>query len=307
MHDKHALLILIAVLILIGDGCVNTKQPPGTDRSTEGEEADASGLEAGTRPQRIKPPEATAPGTPEYHLDAQVIEPHNESPIRATSLFTDAEIPPVQVQSDDAGDRGSVTMIADAARAPSQEGTLSRDASAQRADSAEPRIPAPNAPGQLVITEVMANPKTVTDSQGEWFELYNPSESAMYNLRGCEIADDGATKCTVGTDLIAAPRAYITIARNASPGFVPSYVCSGLSLTNADPDQVIVRCGAVVIDRITYEKAKEAVSLALDDIKLDARANDDPASWCAPIASYNGEDLGTPGAPNAACPLSGEE
>ena len=47
-------------------------------------------------------------------------------------------------------------------------------------------VPVP--PGALIITEVMANPSEVSDSDGEWFEVHNTTETPL-NLGGWEIHD----------------------------------------------------------------------------------------------------------------------
>lgn len=308
MHfTTYKALLLAAVPVMLGAACIGD-DPHVIDRKTKDAQTQTPASDAAAKEERLRPPESTEVATSEpislapAEQDAQVAEQQAESPLRPTSLFTDAAAPPDRVVDDDAGGYAPTSASVDAAITSAvRDASVSTDIADQRVDSGPPRIPAPTQPGELVITEAMANPKTVPDSQGEWFELYNPSQTATYNLRGCEIADDGAVKCTIGTDLIVAPLGWITIARNASPGFTPTHVCSGLSLTNSDPDQVIVRCGAKAIDRMAYEKAKEATSLALDPAKLDAKANDDPTAWCAATAVYNDEDLGTPGAPNAAC------
>ena len=53
-----------------------------------------------------------------------------------------------------------------------------------------PRLVETLVAGDLVITEVMQNPAAVSDSVGEWFELYNAS-TAPIDLRGMAVADLG--------------------------------------------------------------------------------------------------------------------
>ena len=45
--------------------------------------------------------------------------------------------------------------------------------------------------GDLLITEIMANPAAVSDSNGEWFEIFNTSSNAI-NLNGLIIKDNGS-------------------------------------------------------------------------------------------------------------------
>ena len=43
-------------------------------------------------------------------------------------------------------------------------------------------------PGDVVINEIMQNPSAVGDTDGEWFELYNPTGSDI-DIEGWTIAD----------------------------------------------------------------------------------------------------------------------
>ena len=75
----------------------------------------------------------------------------------------------------------------------------------------------------LLISEIMANPAAISDTQGEWFELFNPTEESI-NLRGIELRDDGSNRHRFDTDLLILPGEYFTLARSAAAGFVPDYV-----------------------------------------------------------------------------------
>jgi hypothetical protein len=41
----------------------------------------------------------------------------------------------------------------------------------------------------LLISEIMANPAGLSDTRGEWFELYNPTIEPI-NLRGLDLGED---------------------------------------------------------------------------------------------------------------------
>jgi hypothetical protein len=64
---------------------------------------------------------------------------------------------------------------------------------------------------------------------------------------------------------------------------------------------VILSCGGVTIDEVTYGSAfplNEGKSLALR-VDKDYMSNDEAASWCATSAAgyeYDGSSFGTPGA-----------
>jgi hypothetical protein len=160
----------------------------------------------------------------------------------------------------------------------------------------------PSRRGELVISELMIDPRTASDSEGEWFELYNPNAYEL-ELRGCEIDDGGKSPHPVAHPLRALATAYVTIARQRSLGFAPDATAS-FSLSNA-ADSLALRCAGVEIDRVSYDKAAgyalpSGASLALDPGRLDASQNDMPDAWCAASASY-GPELGSPGRANAPC------
>ena len=167
----------------------------------------------------------------------------------------------------------------------------------------------PNGAGQLVISEVMQNPATVGDTAGEWFELYNPSASATYNLNGCVISDDGSDLHTITGTVTVTPGAYVTLARGSAPGFTPDYVYGGAYQLANSSDEVILTCGGVEIDRVAYDNGAtfpdpNGASMNLDPARLDSVANDIGSNWCVATVSYNG-DLGTPGAANSSCGVVG--
>ena len=97
--------------------------------------------------------------------------------------------------------------------------------------------------GDLFITEIMANPAAVSDTAGEWFELYNPT-SEVVELTGVVLSDDGSNSHTISTEnLIIFPDEYFVMARNGDPGsnggFIADYIYSGFSLGNSS-DQIIL-------------------------------------------------------------------
>ena len=163
----------------------------------------------------------------------------------------------------------------------------------------------PNAPGQIVVTEIMQNPTAVPDLMGgEWFELYNPSATVTYALAGCDLRDDGIDFHVISGSLLIPPGGYVTLSNGTNPGFAPTYTYTGMTLDNAD-DEVILKCGLVVISAVGYDDGvtfpdPTGASMNLDTAALDETANDLGANWCTSTTTYNG-DRGTPGRPNAAC------
>ncbi|MEL6185269.1 MAG: lamin tail domain-containing protein, partial [Myxococcota bacterium] len=170
---------------------------------------------------------------------------------------------------------------------------------------------APSSPGDLFISEIMKNPAVLSDNEGEWIEIYNPSSSVIYELQGCTISDADGDSFSVASSLAVAPGAYVTLAKSSMPGFSPSYDWGGssnMNLANGD-DEVIVSCGGMEIDRVDYTDAafpdvagaSMQLSLPLLQGMSPHVANDTGASFCSGSATYNGADLGTPGTDNGPC------
>jgi len=159
--------------------------------------------------------------------------------------------------------------------------------------------------GQLVITELLANPSAVSDTNGEWFEVLNPGIGAL-NLNGCQIDDSSmTTPHVIAIDLVIAAGSLALFAKNADSninGGLPQvdHVYAGNFLNNTG-DGLTISCNAKVIDSMSYVTATAGVSLQLDVNSQTAGSNDIADNWCASISSYGSGDLGTPGGVNFEC------
>ncbi len=95
----------------------------------------------------------------------------------------------------------------------------------------------------LLITEVMANPSEVTDSKGEWFELFNPMTESV-DLNQIYIKDDGSNIHQIdhGGPLLILPNQYFVLGRNVNSstngGFTADYVYSSFTLVNTG-DEIV--------------------------------------------------------------------
>ncbi len=112
------------------------------------------------------------------------------------------------------------------------------------------------APGDLLITEVMANPAAVSDSAGEWLELFNATGVSL-DLAGLALADDGSDTHAIGAGgpVVIDPGEYFILARSGDPalngGLVADYVYDGFTLSNS-ADEIALLEGAVEIARLAY-------------------------------------------------------
>ena len=145
--------------------------------------------------------------------------------------------------------------------------------------------------GDLLISEVMANPAALSDSAGEWFELYNPTDAEI-NLRGIELGDDGSNSHRFDSDLLILPRHFLTLARSSAPGFVPDYVYDDFVLSNS-ADEIVLRDGPLELLRLDYGAGFSVAGRTRELSQLPMTA----ANYGLTLASlgYGAGDIGTPG------------
>jgi len=162
--------------------------------------------------------------------------------------------------------------------------------------------------GDLVITELMAKPKQVSATLGQWFEVQAQKD---VDLNGVGL--DRANDLNVPPQLIDAPDCihvtagdYAVFARNTDPamnGGVHAVAGFSFSLNPTNNPDVQLVYGSAIIDSIEWDTSTTGTSLALDPMFTDAASNDDPLNFCAGTMLYNAMDMGTPGTPNMTCPI----
>jgi hypothetical protein len=160
--------------------------------------------------------------------------------------------------------------------------------------------------GQLVISEILADPAAVTDANGEWFEVYNRAAGAL-QLGGLSVTiGTGTGTFTITTALSMPAGAYFVFGRNGDTtvnGNVAMNVVYGnLALSNATT--ITLKVGGLVVDTFAYNSGfgVSGASMSLDPGKLDATLNDATINWCASTVPFGSGDKGTPGSAGAACP-----
>ncbi len=109
-------------------------------------------------------------------------------------------------------------------------------------------------PGELIISEVMANPAAVSDSNGEWFELYNPTANAI-DLNGLSFYDNGSNSHAISETLVISANSYLLMGRNndasVNGGVTLDYVYSNFTLGNSS-DAIIIEFMGVQITALSY-------------------------------------------------------
>ena len=168
-------------------------------------------------------------------------------------------------------------------------------------------------PGDVVITEIMQNPKTVADTAGEWFEIYNAANRAV-DLNGWTIADAGTDRHRIqtpnGEPLWLPAGGYLVLGRNADAstngGVLIAYRYAGFTLGNTDDEIILLDGAGTEIDRVAYDGGPafpnpDGASMQLIQPDLD---NANGANWRISPDPWPGSvgDRGSPGAANPAIP-----
>ncbi len=163
--------------------------------------------------------------------------------------------------------------------------------------------------GSLVITEIMQNPSEVSDSDGEYFEVYNASAEAI-DLNGFVILDDGSDSHVIAESVVVPAGGYAVLGPNAdmstNGGVMVDYAYGGGWFLSNSSDEVLVSCDGTVIDAVRYDNGftfpdPNGASMSLNPDFLNAVDNDEGANWCESNTTYGDGDQGTPGAANDAC------
>jgi hypothetical protein len=157
----------------------------------------------------------------------------------------------------------------------------------------------------VIITEIMQNPAAVSDANGEYFEVYNPTKLPI-NLRGWTIKDDlvDATPHVIASDVIVLSDDFVVLARNsviASNGNVlVDYQYTNTNLDNT-ADVLILEDGENTQKDITFYDGgtvwPNSVGASMEYIGSNVQDNNDGNLWAAAKNSegIDAPDLGSPG------------
>ena len=153
----------------------------------------------------------------------------------------------------------------------------------------------------IVITEIMANPSSVSDSYGEWFEILNVTDSSIL-LDGWSIKDNGIDNHIIASDnedLIIESGQFFVLTRNgnvsSNGGVNADYVYSGFSLSNTEDQIIIMDNDGAIVDEVHYTgdwNVSNGISMEVHDALSD---NSLVENWFASTLAYGFGDYGTPG------------
>ena len=166
--------------------------------------------------------------------------------------------------------------------------------------------------GGVFITEIMYNPKQLSDVGGEWFEVHNSTSSAV-DVEGWLVLykDYGFQINNGGIGLEIPPKGYLVfvVSPDALSGMdVPCYgYFAEFNLSDSTPAPIgLYNVDGILIDEALYqiEAAYNGAAAQLSNVPelYNSTANDEPANYCAAAVPYETGDYGSPGMPNVPCP-----
>lgn len=176
----------------------------------------------------------------------------------------------------------------------------------------------------LVITEIMRNPSAVSDSDGEFVEIFNPTTNPI-NIDGFILKDNGTESHTIdnGGSLIIQPNGFLVLGingdSNTNGGIPVDYVYSTFFLSNsANGDEVVLEDNGTIIDEVIFSSSlgfPNPTGKSLEVISLTAD-NSIGSNWTEATNQLPNGDFATPGffgssaqidAPNVSVQISGSD
>jgi hypothetical protein len=165
--------------------------------------------------------------------------------------------------------------------------------------------------GEILITEIMSDPSALSDTQGEWFEIYNNS-SQVINLQNLILERDSTNNHTITDSIELSPGEYYVLARTALASDASnSYVYgSAISLPNTGAVLSLYNKTAgtdpgALIFSVNYGgpgfPSLPGASIQLSPDKLNTEDAISRTSWCISGSVFSTGDSGTPGMINDLC------
>ena len=163
--------------------------------------------------------------------------------------------------------------------------------------------------GTLMITEIMQNPSSVLDDYGEWFEVFNPTQSPI-NIQGWFIKDNEYDSIKVLSSVIVPANGFVVLGASSNTTNNGNYTCdyqyvyADFNIGNNGDEIILFSPDEEEIDRVEYDGGSNwpdpnGASMIFTGNKNDDNNNHqnwDVAALREP--SYFGtsySDLGSPG------------
>jgi len=158
-------------------------------------------------------------------------------------------------------------------------------------------------PGDIIITEFMADPSVISDDNGEYFELYNNTSVAI-DINGDTLLDDGSNNEVIDNSgqLVIQPENFLILASSNDPlgdgAITPDYVFQGFSLTNDDDEIILKTPTGIELARCNYtngDAGGAGVALELSDILLGTDGVTEQDDYEESSTQMSNGDYGSPG------------
>jgi len=155
----------------------------------------------------------------------------------------------------------------------------------------------PSAFAAPVVNEVMPNPVTITDTQGEWVEIHNQG-TEQADISGWTLNDGGSESYTFPSSTVLAGDEYYVVCRTMTTAEANCDAeWSSMSLLNAGDTVTLKNAATQPQDSFTYDGSNDGESVEA------VREDNTTVSVNNSTDSYGTKgNTGTPGAANAAQP-----
>jgi len=165
--------------------------------------------------------------------------------------------------------------------------------------------------GSILITEIMYDPSGLSDTEGEWFEVYNNSGQAI-NLQNLVLERDDINRHVITESIDLLPDHYYVFQRTAQATEASNSYSYGsdITLSNTGATLTIYNEGTesdpgALIFSVNYGNAGfpggTGESICLSPLSFNAGDAISGSSWCTSTSIYYTGDAGTPGTPNDNC------
>lgn len=165
--------------------------------------------------------------------------------------------------------------------------------------------------GDLLITEVMYDPSALSDTEGEWFEIYNNS-GRLLDLGGLILDRDGTNSHTISGPLELEAGGYMVFMRTETATDAMGGYIYGTSITLSNTGSILTIYNedagsgpGTAVFSLDYGASgfpdASGASIGLDpghQNVVDAAVG---THWCVSSSPFNTGDAGTPGLPNDGC------
>jgi len=160
--------------------------------------------------------------------------------------------------------------------------------------------------GDVLITEIMYDP-SVSESDGEWVEVYNASDVPV-DLKGWTLEEDplgnGNGAHVIGTSVPVSPGEYIILCNSTDQGANGGVSCdhewSGPTLNNTGETIGLLRPDDTVVDKVNYDGGSpwpDASNASMVFTGTASANNNDPSNWREAASKEPTTGLTDPGSP----------